>query len=110
MDPSYPHMPAEAARHISGFIRRFVEPRKRGRWRTVLAMKPEKWRSVSASDCLVEPVAAPNTPPGETLSSHGLASEIDTDAWVFPLGHGAGEGAWEGSLRAALADRAKTDK
>jgi len=102
MDSTFPDLHPDAAKHISAFICAFVEPRKRDRWRSVLAMKPEKWLSVSAYDCRVEPAADPNTPPGDTLAKHGLMGRLDASAWVFPIGSGADDGAYIGTLRSAL--------
>jgi hypothetical protein len=99
MSTEFPNMSVEETTHISAFIAAFVVKPKRERWRTILAMKPEKWLGVSAYDCTEEPAADWNTPVADTLAKHNLTLELDRNAYVFPIGHGAGAPPYEGTLR-----------
>ena len=98
---TFPNLDAKAEEHLEAFIAHFVSSNRQRRWRSILAMKPHKWVGVSADDCTVDPQSWGNTPAFTTLQSAGLAPYLDTPAFVFHIGHGAG-GAEAGSLRSAL--------
>jgi hypothetical protein len=95
-------MDPQAAVHLDAFVRFFVRKHRRPRWRTILAMKPAKWVGVSAYDCSEPEVADWNAPLLDALTQVGLAPHLDDPAYVFPIGHAAGDAPWLGSLRSAL--------
>ena len=98
---SFDNLSAEEAEHIRLFIRYFVEDSRKPRWKTLLAMKPEKWLGASAYDCSEAVSADVGTPVRETIKSLGLEKYLDHEAFVFQIGHGA-RGVYKGSLRSAL--------
>lgn len=84
------------------FISNFVEKTKRGRWKTIIAMKVEKWASISAYDCSVDPVSEWNYDLEKCLKENEIEQYLDSEAYVFSIGHGETNGVHSSTLRKAL--------
>ena len=102
MAHAFPNMSAEASNHLSRFIDAFVEKRKRDRWRTVMALAPEKWHGASAYECVVKPLGRMNTTEEHNILSAGLEVFLDRPAFMFTIGAAAGWGYKESTLRKAI--------
>ena len=85
----FPNLDSEAAHHLEEFIRSFVDKPRRGRWYSILAMKPEKWVGVLACNVIEDRWNSDwNNPPEQVLESFNIGQRADEEAIVFLVGHG----------------------
>jgi hypothetical protein len=99
------NMLSEEAEHIKQFIKNFIPQHKQHRWLTILSMKSEKWKGISAYDCNQPEASDWNTPVIDTIKKYHLEQWIDSDAYIYPIGHGGvKKGVFKSTLRKALVD------
>ena len=99
---TFKNLKPEESKHITLFIKYFIEENRKGRWETILSMKPEKWVGLSAYDCNQPVEGNSNKSLIDIIQKLNLEKYLDHEAYIFPIGHGAGKGVYKGNLRNAL--------
>lgn len=89
--------------HIESYISSFVPKNKRDRWKYTITKDHGTWGKLSSHDCTEPELSDWNTSPSQNIQKAGIEKHLNSDVYVFPIGHGAiGDGPYKSTLKDVL--------